>query len=165
MMLFRRHIPTSAGFREKGGRREKEMKFDPDRFLTHYADAFNGRDPEKLRAFFALDDPRFAVFEDFSEELIDGETYGVVLEGAFDATSEMSFDLLRCDRFGDFAIIHAIQKVVDEDSEDKGVFMEEKIRATMFVLLSGEVAQVIAAHFSGPSPTADADCSRGMCSG
>jgi hypothetical protein len=165
MMLFRRHVPTAAGFRERGGKQEKEMKFDPDRFLTHYADAFNGRDPEKLRAFFALDDPRFAVFEDFSEELIDGETYGVVLEGAFDATSEMSFDLLRCDRFGDFAIIHAIQKVVDEHGGDEGVFMEAKIRATMCVLLSGEEAQVIAAHFSCPSPSADADCFRCMCSG
>jgi hypothetical protein len=76
-----------------------------------------------------------------------------------------SFDLLRCDRFGDFAIIHAIQKVVDEDGGEEGVFMEAKIRATMCVRLSGEEAQVIAAHFSCPSPSVDADCSRGMCSG
>ena len=141
------------------------MRFDPDRFLTHYADAFNGRDPEKLRTFFALDDPRFAVFEDFSEELFDGESYDVVLEGAFDATGEMSFDLLRCDRFGDFAIIHAIQKVVDEDGEDDGIFVEAQIRATMWVLLSGEDARVVAAHFSCPSTSAGADCSRGISSG
>ena len=166
MMLFPRHVYTTRRASEKGrGDGRGEMKFDPDRFLTHYADAFNGRDPEKLRSFFALDDPRFAVFEDFSEELIDGETYAVVLEGAFDSTSEMSFDLLRCDRFGDFAIIHAIQKVVDEDGEDEGVFMEAKIRATMCVLLSGEEARVIAAHFSCPSPSSDAACSRGICSG
>ena len=132
------------------------MRFDPDRFLTHYADAFNGRDPEKLRTFFALDDPRFNVFEDFSEELFDGETYGVVLEGAFDATGEMSFELLRCDRFGDFAIIHAIQKVVDEDGEGEGVLMEAQIRATMCVLLSGDLARVVAAHFSSLPSAASA---------
>ncbi len=141
------------------------MRFDPDRFLTHYADAFNGRDPEKLRAFFALDDPRFAVFEDFSEELFDGESYGVVLEGAFDATGEMSFELLRCDRFGDFAIIHAIQKVLDEDGEGENMFVEAQIRATMWVLLSGEGPRVVAAHFSSPSPSVDAACSQGICSG
>lgn len=156
MMLFAgtfRHQPDAG----KGeGRREAEMRFDPDRFLTHYADAFNGRDPEKLRTFFALDDPRFTVFEDFSEELFDGETYGVVLEGAFDATGEMYFELLRCDRFGDFAIIHAIQKVVDEDGEDEGVLVEAQIRATMCVLLSGDLARVVAAHFSSLPSAASA---------
>jgi len=95
------------------------MGFDPDRFLTRYADAYNGRDPEKLRTFFALDDPRFAVFEDFSEDLFDGETYAAILEGAFDASGEMSFELLRCDRFDDFAIIHAIQKIIDEGEGGK----------------------------------------------
>ena len=159
----RRGFPGEAAGKLRHER--QRMRFDPDRFLTHYADAFNGRDPEKLRTFFALDDPRFAVFEDFSEELFDGETYGVVLEGAFDATGEMYFELLRCDRFGDFAIIHAIQKVVDEDGEDEGVLVEAQIRATMCVLLSGDLARVVAAHFSNPSPSVDAACSRGMCSG
>ena len=132
------------------------MGFDPDRFLTQYADAFNGRDPERLRTIFALEDPRFAVFEDYSEELFDGETYGVVLEGAFDASGEMSFELLRCDRFGDFAIIHAIQKLVDEDEEDTNVFVEALIRATMWITLSGErSARIVAAHFSSlPSDSA-----------
>lgn len=143
----------------------KRMLFDPDKFLTHYSDAFNARDPEKLRSFFALDDPRFSVFEDYSEELFNGETYGVMLEGAFDATGEMSFELLRCDCFGDFAIIHAIQKIVDEDEEDKGVFVEAQIRATMWVVLSGERACVVAAHFSCPPSTADAACSQVMCTG
>jgi hypothetical protein len=141
------------------------VRFDPDRFLMCYADAFNGRDPEKLRTFFALDDPRFAVFEDISKDLFNGDSYGALLEGAFDATGEMSCELLRCDRFGDFAIIHAIQKIVDEDNEDEGVIVEARIRATMWVILSGEEARVVAAHFSCPSPAADPDCSRGMCSG
>jgi hypothetical protein len=152
-----------------GGKTGKEwirrMKFDPDRFLTHYSDAFNARDPEKLRSFFALDDPRFAVFEDYSEELFNGETYGVLLEGAFDATGEMSFELLRCDSFGDFAIIHTIQKIVDEDEEDEGVFVEAHVRATMWVVLSEERARVVAAHFSShPSPT-DLAFSRGISTG
>ncbi len=124
------------------------MRFDPDRFLTRFADAFNGRDPDKLRTFFALDDPRFSVFEDFSDDLFDGETYGVILEGAFDATGEMSFDLLRCDRFGDFAIVHAIQKIVDEDEQENGAVEESASRATMWVQISEERGRVLAAHFS-----------------
>lgn len=139
------------------------MRFDPDTFLTHYADAFNERDPEVLRAFFALDDPRFAVFEDYSEKLFDGDTYGVVLEGVFDATGEMSFELLRCDRFADFAIIHAIQKVVDEDEEETGVYVEAQIRATMWVSLSKGGGRIVAARFSrAPSPSHDG-CLRGIC--
>ncbi len=133
------------------------MGFDPDMFLTHYADAFNARDPERLRTFFALDDPRFAVFEDSSEDLFDGETYAAILEGAFDASGEMSFELLRCDRFGDFAIVHAIQKIVDEDEEGGGALTEALGRATMWVAVSGEEGRVIAAHFSClPSATSDA---------
>lgn len=136
------------------------VRFDPDRFLTHYAEAFNGRDPEKMHSFFALDDPRFTVFEDYSEALFDSETYRVVLEGTFAATGEMSFELLRCDRFGDFAIIHSIQKIVDEDDEDGGVFVEARIRATMWVTLAGEKARIIAAHFSSPPPSTDVGRSR-----
>jgi hypothetical protein len=131
------------------------MGFDPDMFLTRYADAFNARDPEKLRMFFALDDPRFAVFEDFSKDLFDGETYGAILEGTFDASGEMSFELLRCDRFGDFAIVHAIQKIVDEE-EEAGVLADSLVRATMWVTVPGEEARVVVAHFSSlPSVASD----------
>ncbi|HSG26995.1 MAG TPA: hypothetical protein VLA34_00845 [Candidatus Krumholzibacterium sp.] len=139
------------------------MVFDPDMFLTHYADAFNGRNLEKLREFLALDDPRFAVFEDISEKLFNGDSYGAVLEGAFDATGEMSFELLRCDRFGDFAIIHAIQKILDEDGEGDGVFVEARFRTTMWVVFSGGTARVVAAHFSFPPVTAEVACAQGMC--
>jgi hypothetical protein len=147
-------------------RQQREgMVFDPDIFLTHYADAFNGRNLEKLREFLALDDPRFAVFEDISEELFNGDSYGDVLEGAFDATGEMSFELLRCDRFGDFAIIHAIQKIVDEDEEGEGVFVEARFLATMWVIFTGGAARVVAAHFSCPPSSADAVCSECICTG
>lgn len=37
------------------------MDFDPQVFLARYADAYNARDPESLRSFFALEDPRFGV--------------------------------------------------------------------------------------------------------
>jgi hypothetical protein len=42
------------------------MDFDPQVFLAQYADAYNARDPETLRSFFMLDDPRFGVFEDYT---------------------------------------------------------------------------------------------------
>jgi len=166
MMLYPLEGYAAHGSRGKAGKDgRKRMRFDPDRFLMCYADAFNGRDPEKLQSFFALDDPRFAVFEDISDELFNGDSYGALLEGAFDATGEMSFELLRCDRFGDFAIIHAIQKIVDEDNEDEGVIVEARIRAKMWVVLSGEEARVVAAHFSSFPYSTDVACPRGMCTG
>ena len=157
MMLLPPRVSAPYG---PGGKQGKDgrsrMGFDPDMFLTRYADAFNARDPEKLRTFFALDDPRFAVFEDFSKDLFDGETYGAILEGTFDASGEMSFELLRCDRFGDFAIVHSIQKIVDEEEEEGGVLAESLVRATMWVTVPGEKARVVVAHFSSlPSAASD----------
>ena len=141
------------------------MAFDPDMFLVRYADAFNARDPETLRTFFALDDPRFAVFEDFSGDLFDGETYSAILEAAFDATGEMSFELLRSDRFGDFAVIHAIQKLVDEDEEEAGGPLEALIRATMWVAVSSGEGRIVSAHFSSLPPSGGECCMPGGCSG
>lgn len=122
------------------------MAFDPEMFLARYADAFNARDPEALRSFFALDDARFAVFEDFSEKLFDGDTYGIILEAVFDATGEMTFELLRCDTFGDYATVHAIQKIVDK--EDAGAIVEALIRATILISLAGREPRIVSAHFS-----------------
>ncbi len=136
------------------------MAFDPERFLARCADAFNARDPEALRSSFALEDPRFSVFEDFSDKLFDGEAYRVVLEGIFDATGEMSFELLRCDRFGELATVHAIQKLVDRD--DGGGVCEAFIRATLLVSLAGGTPRVVSAHFSTlPAPDESFRCPGG----
>lgn len=131
------------------------MAFDPEMFLARYADAFNARDPEALRSFFALEDPRFAAFEDFSGNLLDGEAYGAILEAAFDATAEMAFELLRCDTFGDLATVHAIQKIVDRD--EAGAIGEAFVRSTLLVSLAGPEARVVSAHFSC-IPASDAGC-------
>lgn len=139
------------------------MGFDPEAFLARYADAYNARDPESLRSFFALEDPRFAVFEDFSEKLFDGEAYGVILEAAFDATGEMAFELLRCDTFGDFATVHAIQKIVDVDEE--GGIGEALIRATLLVSLAGVEPRAVSAHFSSLPASDEACCFPGGCRG
>lgn len=139
------------------------MDFDPNIFLSEYADAFNSRDPERLRSFFALDDPRFAVFEDYSGELFDGEGYGVVLESAFDATAEMDFDLLRSDRFGGLTIVHAIQKLTEMD-EEEGI-AEALIRATLWVDVAGESPRVVTAHFSLVPLSESECCTPGGCQG
>jgi hypothetical protein len=139
------------------------MEFDPQLFLTRYADAYNARDPEALRSLFALDDHRFGVFEDYAGVLFDGETYDAVLEAAFDATAEMSFELLRCDRFDGFAVVHAIQKLVESD-EEEGV-AEALIRATLWVSTSGDAPRIVTAHFSQlPSPESEC-CIHGGCQG
>lgn len=131
------------------------MAFDPEVFLARYADAFNARDPEALRSFFALDDPRFAVFEDFSDELFDGEGYGAVLEAVFEATAEVTFELLRCETFGELATIHGIQKIVDSD--EAGTIGEALVRSTLLVSLAGAQPRIVSAHFSA-FPTPDEGC-------
>ena len=141
--------------REKTWDNAVPMTFDPNVFLEKYADAYNARDPEALRSFFALEDQRFAVFEDYSGKLFDGADYGVILEAAFDATAEMSFELLRCDRFGDFAVVHAIQKLEERD-EVEGI-AEALIRATLWVSVSIEEPRIVTAHYS-LLPASEAEC-------
>lgn len=137
------------------------MAFDPETFLSRYADAFNARDPEALRSLFALEDPRFAVFEDFSGKLFDGEAYGAILEAAFDATAEVGFELLRCDSFGDFATVHAIQKIVDRD--EAGAIGEALVRSTLLVSVAGAEPRIVSAHFSTVPAEDEACCFPGGC--
>ena len=136
------------------------MGFDAQGFLDRYASAYNERDPEGMRMFFDLADPRFAVFEDFTGELIDGEAYSAMLEAAFDATGRMSFELLRCDDFGGVAVLHAIQKVILEDVED-GIGVA-RIRATLWIKTDGDGPRVVSAHFSAV-PAAMEECGMGGC--
>lgn len=139
------------------------MAFDPEMFLTRYADAYNSRDPETLRSFFVLEDPRFAVFEDFSEKLFDGEAYGVILEAVFDATGEMAFELLRCDTFGDYATVHAIQSISDKD--EAGADVEALIRATLLISWAGGEPRIVSGHFSSLPASDQACCFPGGCQG
>jgi hypothetical protein len=136
------------------------MAFDAQKFLDRYAAAYNARDPEGMRAFFDLSDSRFAVFEDFTGELIDGEGYSAMLEALFDATGRMSFELLRCDDFGGVAVIHALQKIAFEDDEE-GVG-EARIRATLWVKSDPDEPKVVSAHFS-TTPSAGEECIAGGC--
>jgi len=138
------------------------MGFDAQGFLDRYSGAYNARDPEAMRAFFDLADPRFAVFEDFTGELIDGDAYSAMLEAAFDATGRMSFELLRCDDFGGVVVIHALQKIALED-EEEGIG-EARIRATLWVKMGGDAPRVVSAHFS-VVPSAEGDCGGGGCGG
>jgi hypothetical protein len=139
------------------------MDFDPQVFIAQYADAYNARDPEALRSFFALDDPRFGIFEDYAGVLFDGETYGTILEAAFDATAEMSFEMLRCDRFDDFAVVHAIQKLSEMDDEE-GI-AEALIRATLWVSTSRGAPRIVTAHFSRLPDSGQECCLPGGCQG
>jgi hypothetical protein len=136
------------------------MGFDAQAFLERYAGAYNNREPEGLRGFFALSDPRFAVFEDFTGELIEGEAYSAMLEAAFDAKGRMSFELLRCDDFGGVAVIHALQMILLEGgAEEAG---EARIRATLWVKTDGDAPRIVSAHFSA-TPSALQGCEADGC--
>ncbi len=137
------------------------MPFDPELFLARYAESYNARDPEGLRSFFALEDPRFSVFEDYSEKLFDGQAYDLVLEGTFDAAGEMSFELLRCDTFGEFATVHAIEKLAGTDEE--GGAAEILIRATLLVSLASGKSRIVSAHFSALPAAETSSCCPGGC--
>ncbi|MGZ8432733.1 MAG: hypothetical protein ACXWWW_12365, partial [Candidatus Deferrimicrobiaceae bacterium] len=102
----------------------------------------------------------FAVFEDFTADLIDGVTYAAMLEAAFDATGRMSFELLRCDDFGGISVLHAMQKIVFED-EEEGIG-EARIRATLWVKTGEDPPRVVSAHFSAV-PSAVEECGMGGC--
>jgi hypothetical protein len=138
------------------------MAFDAQTFLERYAAAYNLRSPDELRGFFALSDPRFAVFEDFTGDLIDGATYSTMLEAAFDATGRMSFELLRSDDFGGVAIVHALQKIrLEDEAEGTG---EARIRATLWVKTEGDAPRIVSAHFS-VFPDGGEGCGTGGCCG
>jgi len=136
------------------------MGFDAQGFLDRYAGSYNARDPEGMRSFFDLSDPRFSVFEDFTGELFDGDAYSAILEAAFDATGRMSFELLRCDDFGGVAVVHAFQKIALED-EEEGIG-EARIRATLWVKTDGDAPRVVSAHFSAV-PSMREECGVGAC--
>lgn len=137
------------------------MAFDPVEFLNGYSAAYNSRDPEAMRALLATDDPRFAMFEDFSGDLLNGETYDAMLESVSESTGEMSFDLLRCDTFGDFAVVHGYQHLKarpgDEEEEGYGTLT---IRATMWVSVNATAPKIVAGHFSA-IPMMDDGCGCG----
>lgn len=136
------------------------MGFDAQSFLDRFAEAYNERSPEGMREFFALSDPRFAVFEDFTGELIEGAAYSAMLEAVFDVTGRMRFDLLRSDDFGGVAIVHALQRIrLEEDADGTG---EARIRATLWVKTEGEASRIVSAHFS-VVPNSGEACGGGCC--
>lgn len=122
------------------------MEFDAATFLMRVADAFNSRDVAALRSHFALDDPRFTVFEEFSDDLLCGPVYEGILESAREATSRMSFEVLTCDVFGEHALVHAIQRLMDDKAEPG--LDEMLVRVTMCVALAEETPRIASAHFS-----------------
>ena len=137
------------------------MAFDPEVFLKGYSDAYNSRNPEAMRSFLATDDPRFAIFEDFSGDLLNGETYALMLDSVADSTGEMSFEVVRCDTFGDCAVVHGYQSLKarpgEEAEEGYGTLV---LRATMWVSLAGDAPKIVGGHFSA-IPSEDEDCGCG----
>ncbi len=138
------------------------MAFDAQTFLERFASAYNGRNPEEMRSFFAFSDPRFAVFEDFTGELIDGAAYSAMLEAAFEAPGRMSFELLRSDDFEGVAVVHALQEIRLVD-EEEGIG-EARIRASLWVMTDGDAPRIVSAHFS-VFPDGGAGCGTGGCCG
>jgi hypothetical protein len=140
------------------------MQFDAQAFLERFARAYNERSPERMRECFALSDPRFAVFEDFAGDLIDGAGYSAMLEAAFDATGRMTFELLRSDDFGEVAVVHALQRIrLGEEGGEEGIG-EARIRATLWVMTAGDAPRVVSAHFSS-LPDGGEGCGAGGCCG
>jgi ketosteroid isomerase-like protein len=122
------------------------MEFDGGKFLSEMAEAYNTRDAMRLYSFFALDDHRFCLFEEFSGELLYGGDYKQILSLAEEATGVMFFEELDCRVYGEYAILHAIQRVVHETG-GKGS-EEAQIRATLFVSLEGRAPRILTGHFS-----------------
>lgn len=122
------------------------MNFDGGKFLAELADAYNARDAKRLCSFFALDDHRFCLFEEFSEELLYGGDYKQLLALTEKATGVMSFEVLDCRVYGEYAVIHAIQWI--KDDRDKNGSEHPRIRVTLFVALGGKAPRILSGHHS-----------------
>lgn len=122
------------------------MVFDAQRFLRNYAEAYNTRNVRRLASIFALEDPGFCVFEEFSGGLLYGMEYGEILETVREATGRMSFELLHCSAFGDHALIHAIQRIEDPASPER--VGDATMRVSLCVGISDRIPRVVSGHFS-----------------
>lgn len=122
------------------------MKIAGRKFLEELADAYNSRNPKALSAFFALDDPRFRIFEEFSGELMNSWGYAQILSMVEEATGTMSFELLDSCRYGDFLLLHAIQRI--EESPPRKEREESIVRVTLFLSLQGGYPKILSGHYS-----------------
>jgi len=122
------------------------MKIDAQQFLAELAKAYNDRNPKRLCSLFALDDPRFCIFEEFSGELLHAWGYGQILSTVEEATGTMSFEVLDSCRYGDYLLVHAIQRI--EDHPGRPNQEESIIRVTLFLSLQGGHPRILSGHFS-----------------
>lgn len=122
------------------------MDFDPGKFFMNLSDAYNARDRERLGSMFALEDPRFCIFEEFSGELLYAEDYRGILSLAGEATGVMSFEVLDSRMYGEFALVHAIQKVHDSTAEPGKE--ESHVRATFLISVREGEPCILSGHFS-----------------
>jgi len=122
------------------------MENEARQVLANLADAYNRRDPAAFCSCFALDDPRFCLFEEFSGELLQAWAYAPILTSVEEATGTMSFELLDSCRYGEFMLLHAIQRISHNQPTRKRD--DAVIRATLFLSHSGGRYRILSGHFS-----------------
>lgn len=126
--------------------REAHMKPDAHQFLAELAKAYNKRDRAALFSFFALDDPRFCMFEEFSGELLHAWNYAQILSTVGEATGSMSFEVLDSRRYGEYLLVHAIQRIEEQTGRRENE--EAVIRVTLFVSMREGAPRILSGHFS-----------------
>jgi len=122
------------------------MENEARQFLVNLANAYNQRDPVAYCSCFALDDPRFCLFEEFSGDLLYAWAYAQILTSVEEATGTMSFELLDSSRYGEFSLIHAIQRI--SHSHRRRRSDDAVIRATLFLSHQGGKYRILSGHFS-----------------
>jgi len=122
------------------------MENEARQFLANLADAYNRRDPAAYCSCFALEDPRFCLFEEFSGELLQAWSYAQILTSVEESTGTMSFELLDSCRYGDFSLLHAIQRIRHRHGRQKTE--DAVIRVTLFLSLQGGKPRILSGHFS-----------------
>jgi hypothetical protein len=140
--------PESLGtaFVTGGSREGHAMGFEARTFLADLSYAYNVHDLKTFRSFFALDDPRFCIFEEFSGELLYAGDYERILSLAEEATGAMSFEVLDSRVYGDFALVHALQKI--EDPMAWPGKEESVIRVTLFLAMREGTPRILSGHLS-----------------
>lgn len=122
------------------------VDFGAGKFLMDLSEAYNARDRERLGSKFALEDPRFCIFEEFFGELLHGEDYRRILSLTGEARGVMSFEELDSRIYGQFALVHAIQKISEGAAEAGGD--ESLIRVTFFIALEDGKPKILSGHSS-----------------
>ncbi len=120
-------------------------------FLLNYSEAFGRGDKEAVPRLFALDDPRFSVFQDTMAGLV-GAKEMLEVADRFPTLSEPRLDLeeVKVEMLRDATLVTGFQLVRVTSQEER---RQTHTRLTMPLIRKGRDWRILHAHFSALTGT------------